>query len=115
MILRLATITLLLAAAAATASAQTLDDLIAKNYAARGHDKLKLVQSLRISGRMSSMEMGVAEAPLVLVQKRPSLTRMDVNFKGMTVVAAYDGTTAWQIMPFFGSDEPQKLSGRDTM
>ena len=29
----------------------------------------------------------------------------------MTGIQAYDGETGWQIMPFAGSSEPEKVSG----
>lgn len=112
--LRFRQLMLLLSAAllCSTGYAQTVDELIAKNVEARGGmDKLKSVQTLRLTGRMT-MGPGL-EAPIVLTLKRPSSMRMDLTFQGMTAVQAYDGKNGWQIMPFQGRTEPEPLSPED--
>ena len=90
------------------ASAQTLDEVLAKNYKAKGGlDKIKAVQTIRITGTMT-LGPGI-EAPFVLVQKRPGMLRMEFTFQGMTGVQAYDGKTGWQLMPFEGRKDPEPL------
>ncbi len=102
---------LLVAFAAAAASAQTSDELIEKNLEARGgREKLKSVQSLRMTGKMV---MGTMEAPFVLEQKRPHNVRMEFTVQGMTGVQAFDGTTGWAVMPFMGKKDPEKMSAED--
>jgi len=92
----------------ASAPAQTVDELIAKNIQARGGmEKLKAAQSMKMTGKM--MMQGGMEAPFVLQSKRPELARMDLTIQGMTMVQAYDGQTAWWIMPFAGSKDPEKM------
>ncbi|MEW6364469.1 MAG: hypothetical protein AB1714_07505 [Acidobacteriota bacterium] len=91
-----------------SATAQTVDELIAKNTEARGGlDKVKAIQSVKISGR--SMMGGGMEAPFVLQIKRPGLARLDVTIQGKTLVQAYDGEAGWQIIPFMGSTDPEKM------
>jgi hypothetical protein len=98
-------------AAAAAASAQSADELIEKNLQARGgREKLKSVQSLRMSGKMM---MGEMEAPFILEQKRPNSVRMEFTVQGMTGVQAYDGATGWAVMPFMGKKDPEKMSAED--
>lgn len=98
-------------AAAAAASAQTADELIEKSLAARGgREKIKSVQSLRMTGKMV---MGTMEAPFVLEQKRPNNMRMEFTLQGMTGVQAFDGATGWAVMPFMGKKEPEKMSAED--
>src|ERR1017187_9574191 len=81
--------------------AQTVDDIIAKNIQARGGlDKLKSVQSTKSTATMA-MGPGM-EAPGVLIQKRGNLARLEFTIQGLTMVQAYDGKNAWQIMPFTG-------------
>ena len=102
---------LLLAATALPAVAEaTLDEIIATNIESRGGMKaLKNIESLRIEGHMA-MGPGM-EAPITMEVKRPNSMRMEFVFQGMTGIQAYDGETGWQIMPFAGSSEPEKVSG----
>jgi outer membrane lipoprotein-sorting protein len=96
---------LLAAVVAAPAAAQTVDELIAKSFEARGGlDKLKAIQSIRMTGKMS---MGPMELPMVIEMKRPASFRADVTVQGTTAVQAYDGATAWGISPMgTGQAEP---------
>jgi len=93
---------------AAPASAQTLDEILAKNVQAKGGaDKLKAVQTMRMTGTMT-IGPGM-EAPFVLEQKRPNKLRMEFTLQGMTGVQAYDGKSGWQLMPFSGRKEAEPL------
>lgn len=95
-------------AAAASLQAQSVDDIIAKDVQARGGmDKLKSVQSLKMTGKMT-VGPGM-EAPIVLRAKRPENLRMDFTFQGMTASQAFDGKSGWQIMPFGGKKDPEAL------
>jgi outer membrane lipoprotein-sorting protein len=90
-----------------------VDEIIAKNVQARGGlEKLKAVQSIKSTANMS-MGQGM-EAPGVLIQKRPSLARLDFTIQGLTAVQAYDGKSAWQIMPFMGKKDPEPMSADET-
>lgn len=94
------------------ASSQTVDELIAKNVQARGGlEKLKGVQSLRFTGKMT-MGPGM-EAPVTLELKRPKNLRMEFTFQGMTAIQGYDGKDGWMIMPFGGSKTPQPMAADD--
>jgi outer membrane lipoprotein-sorting protein len=93
-------------------SAQTVDEIIAKNVQARGGmDKIKAVQTIRSSGTMT-MGPGM-EAPGSMVQKRPDMARLEFTVQGLTAVQAYDGKNAWQIMPFTGKKDPEAMSADD--
>jgi hypothetical protein len=100
-----------LALCASVASAQstpTVDDLIAKNIKARGGmEKLKSVNTVRVSGKMV-MAQGF-EAPFVMMQKRPKMTRTEFTFQGMTGMQVYDGKNAWMVMPFMGKKDPEAM------
>lgn len=90
------------------ASAMNLQDLIAKNLDARGgKDKIVAVNSVVIHGRMR-MPNGI-EAPFTWKWKRPDKLRTEFTLQGMTGIQAYDGKTAWMVMPFTGNTEPQKM------
>lgn len=93
--------------------AQTADEIIAKNIQARGGmDKLKSVQSVKSTATMA-MGPGI-EAPGLLIQKRPQLARLEFTVQGLTAVQAYDGKSAWQIMPFMGKKDPEVMSEDET-
>ena len=97
---------------ATAASAQTVDELIEKNIQAKGgREKIKSVQTLRMTG---SMDIGQgAKAPFVLEMKRPHKVRMEFTVQGMTGVQAYDGTAGWMVMPFMGKKDPEAMSADD--
>jgi outer membrane lipoprotein-sorting protein len=100
-----------LALCASVASAQstpTVDELIAKNIKARGGmEKLKSINSMRMSGKMV-MAQGF-EAPFTVMQKRPKMTRTEFTFQGMTGMQVYDGKNAWMVMPFMGKKDPEAM------
>ena len=89
-------------------AAQTADEVIAKNVAARGGlEKVRAVQSLRMTGTVS-MGPGM-QAPLVLEIKRGGRIRSEVTVEGKTGVQTFDGTSGWAFMPFMGHTEPQAM------
>ncbi len=107
---------LVFAAAAAVfclpASSQTVDEIIAKYYAARGGaDKIKALQSVRMTGRFVA-GAGV-EAPFTLELKRTNMMRLEFVVQGLTAVQAYDGKTGWAIIPFMGKKDPEPMSAED--
>jgi hypothetical protein len=103
-----ATAAIVLTAATATAQDLALDQVLAKHYEAIGGlEAWKQVQSFRATGRMALMPG--TEAPFVMTAKRPLKVRIEFTFQGMTGVQAYDGTTAWMIMPFMGKTEPEPM------
>ena len=108
-------VTLHVAAALAFASsltAQTADEIIAKNIQARGGlEKIKAVKSMKMIGR-TTVGPG-AEAPLTVEIKRPNKMRLDVTFQGMTLTQSYDGKKGWVINPFEGSKNPEPMSPED--
>jgi hypothetical protein len=97
---------LLLAVLSVPVAAQTVDEVIAKSLEARGGlDKLKAIQSIRMSGKMT---MGPMELPMVIEMKRPGAFRADITVQGTVAVSAYDGTTAWGISPM-GTGQAEAL------
>jgi len=100
---------IVLAVTVSCLSAQSVDEIIAKNIQARGGaEKLKSVQSIKATATMT-MGPGM-EAPGILIQKRPALARLEFTVQGLTAVQAYDGKNAWQIMPFTGKKDAELMS-----
>jgi len=90
-----------------SASAQTADELIQKNIAARGGlEKLRGLNSLRMTGKLHS---DGRELPVVIQIKRPAMGRGDVTMQGVRFVLAYDGQSVWEINAFDGKTEPERL------
>jgi outer membrane lipoprotein-sorting protein len=97
-----------LALFAVPATAQTVDDIIAKNITARGGlEKIRAIKTLRTTGTMT-LGPGI-EVPVVIEQKRPNMMRMDVTLQGVAITQAYDGKTGWQINPMQGRKDPEPL------
>jgi len=96
---------------ALVAHAQTADELVAKNIAARGGmDRILAIHSLKTVGRMQQGRMTI---PVTLETAAPSLLRQSFTIQGMTAITAYDGGIAWQISPFEGKKDPQQLGEDD--
>ena len=97
---------LILAALAVPATAQTVDEIIAKSLEARGGlERLKAIQSIRMSGRVSA---GDQKARIVIEVKRPARIRIDTTVDGARAVQAFDGKTAWSLSPL-GGGRPEEL------
>jgi hypothetical protein len=93
------------------ASAQTVDEVIAKNIQAHGGlDKVKSVRSIRTKAKFSQ---GSFRAEFRQENKRPDKVREEFIIQGLAQVQAYDGKTGWQISPFMGRKDPELLSQDD--
>ena len=96
---------------AAVASAQTADELVAKNLQARGGvEKIKAVNTLKMAGKAY---VGI-NAEFSQENKRPNMIRQGFTVQGMTQTIAYDGTVGWKIDPFGGRKDAEML-GEDDM
>jgi len=104
--------TLVLAAlVAAPLSAATLDDVLSQHFEALGgKEKIAAVQSAKMVARQV---FGPQEVPATIYWKRPNMVRLEFTLQGMTGVQAYDGATAWMVMPFLGKTEPEEMTGDD--
>ena len=97
---------------AAIASAQTAEELVAKNIQAKGGlEKIKAINTLRMAGHF---EAGGFTAQIGQDSKRPDMVRQTFTIQGMTAIQAFDGTTGWQIQPFQGRKDPE-LMGEDDL
>jgi hypothetical protein len=101
----------LAAALAAPAPAQSLEEILAQHYeAVGGKERIQAVKSVRLTGRQIA---GPQEMPLTVQWLRPNRIRVEFTFQGMTGIQAYDGTTAWMVMPFLGKVDPEPMTGDD--
>jgi outer membrane lipoprotein-sorting protein len=92
-------------------SAQTVDEIIAKNIAAHGGmTRLKAIQSMRLTGDVGA---GDIQAGFTQIFKRPMKMRLDVSIQGLTLTQAYDGQNGWQVVPFTGKKDPEPMAADD--
>ncbi|GIW53233.1 MAG: hypothetical protein KatS3mg081_2588 [Gemmatimonadales bacterium] len=97
-----------LIAAPAIVQAQSVDEVLQRYFQASGGlDKMKAVQATRVSGRMT-VGQGM-EATFVRTSKRPNKVRLEFTVQGVTGIQAYDGETAWMLMPFMGQTQPELM------
>jgi len=89
--------------------AQTADDIVKKMVEARGGiDKIKAVQSERITGRVA-FPQGF-EGALILELKRPHKLYSEITVQGHKILRAYDGKSAgWVVDPFGENKEVQPM------
>lgn len=104
---------LLMVLVAPAALAYSAAELAAKNVEAKGGiDKVNAIQSLRLSGKLR-VNGGTIELKFVTLVKRPHSIRYEALLQDLTQVQAFDGAQAWQINPFGGRKDPEKLSADD--
>ncbi|MGH8172616.1 MAG: outer membrane lipoprotein-sorting protein [Rhodanobacteraceae bacterium] len=102
----------LFAAVSLDATALSLDELLAKNLAARGGaDKVAAIKTLKCEGSLRFG--GQFELTFVQYQKAPDKLRNEASLQGLTAVQAWDGKEAWQISPFQGRKDPEKMTADD--
>ena len=93
----------------AAGSAQTADEILAKVLAARGGaDKLRAINSERVSGQIS---FGDVTGPFVVELKRPLKMHMQLTIQNQTMVRVYDGKQGWANNPFAGKVDPEAMTG----
>jgi hypothetical protein len=96
----------------ASAHALTADELVAKNIDARGGlAKIHAIKTLKLEGKLRMG--GQFELALVEYKKAPESVRMEATLQGLTQIQAWDGRSAWQISPFQGRRDPEKMSDDD--
>lgn len=99
------------AVAQTPAATPTVDELVAKNFEARGGAAaLAAIETVRFDGRLL-VNQGQVEFKVAETKKRPGKVRTDAVLQGMTLVTAYDGASGWKIYPFQGRKDPEKMSG----
>jgi len=97
---------------APAAHAITADELVAKNIEAHGGaGRIQAIHTLRLEGRL--VVGGGFELAATTVRKAPDKVRNEAMLQGLTMVQSYDGKDAWQIQPFGGRRDPEKLSADD--
>lgn len=94
----------------AGAAGQSVDEVVAKNLAAKGGvTALKAVRAMRISATVKpNPEM---EIPVTITTARPNKLKQESSVQGQKIIMAFDGTTAWSVNPLMGADTPRPIEG----
>ncbi|SFM96580.1 hypothetical protein [Dokdonella immobilis] len=106
---------LLFALASVSAHALTVDELVARNAEARGGlDRIEAIKSIRFEGSLRfTGGFGSIDLTMMQVKKAPEMVRSEVSVQGLTQIQAWDGTEGWQISPFQGRKDPERMTEDD--
>jgi outer membrane lipoprotein-sorting protein len=91
---------------ASVCSAQTLDEIINRYYAANGVETLEKANSMYVEAKASQMGM---EIPMVINVKKPNKVKMVMSIQGMDMVTLFDGEKGYMINPMTGSTDPVEI------
>ncbi|TND05123.1 MAG: signal peptide protein [Bacteroidetes bacterium] len=101
-------ISLFLLAAATTASAQSVDDVIKKyTKATGGPDEQKKLKTVKMTGKM---KQGGMDFPMVIQIMNGTAMRADITVQGMTIIQAFKDTSGWSVNPLSGATTAQKMN-----
>jgi hypothetical protein len=87
---------------------QTVDEIISKYIdAAGGIQNINSLQTLKVTAKLSG---GTMDIPFIQQIKKPGKIRTDMFIQGMTMKRGYDGSQGWQLNPFQGAKEAEKMN-----
>jgi hypothetical protein len=111
-VIRAVTLTGIVIGCVGSIAAQSTGELVAKNVAARGGlDNIKAITSIRMSGKLETQGTVIQ---YFADTKPDSIVRESQTLQGMTRIHAYDGSEAWQIDPFAGRRDAERMGEDDT-
>jgi hypothetical protein len=103
----------LLILVAATAQAQTADEIIAKYSAAMGGlDAFTKVTTAKMTGTVTAQSM---ELPMTVQIVNGKAMRTDVEVMGQSVVNVYNNGTGWKINPYAGAESATEVTGAELL
>ena len=98
----------------AQARADSADDLVAKNLAARGGAaKLAAITSIQFTGKIivqGNYELTFRETR----GRKGGAALIESSLQGLTLVQGFDGSVGWRINPFEGRRDAERTSEDDT-
>ena len=96
-----------------TVAAQTAEEIVRKALDARGGmQKIKTVQSERISGQVSFSQG--PQGTFVVELKRPLKMHVEISIEGQKIIRVYDGkSSGWVVNPFAENKDAQPLPAED--
>jgi len=95
-----------------SAQAETAEELVAKNLAARGGaDKLAAIHSYVAKGEMrfpGDFRLAFSETRM-RIDAKTGAVRIEASLQGLTVIQAYDGQNGWRVNPFEGRKDAERM------
>ncbi len=91
---------------ASVCSAQTLNEIVNKYYAANGSENLEKATTLCMEGRVSQMG---TEMPMSIMVKKPNMVKMVITYSGLEIITAFDGEKGFMVNPLAGMTEPMEI------
>lgn len=79
--------------------AQTVDEVLAKNYQATGQSKMADVKTYYVKAKMSMMGM---DMPMTIQMKKPDKFRINMEVMGQKIEQGFDGENGWMRNPMTG-------------
>src|SRR5882724_4549697 len=105
-------LTSLLLSFSSSLPAQTVNQILAKVFAARGGlAKMRSIKSERVAGTISFGSE--ASGPFAVELKRPLKMHMTLSVQNQTMVRVFDGTQGWANNPFAGKVNPDSMTDED--
>src|SRR5207302_1169561 len=100
---------------ATSVAAQTADELVARNLAARGGpDQLAAIHTIVSRGELrfpGDFKLAYKETRARVGGKTADCAvRVDASLQGLTLVQAFDGTNAWRVNPFEGRRDAERMA-----
>ncbi len=89
-------------------SARDIADAYIENTG--GAEAYKNLESLRMTGTSTMQGM---EFPIVITTNSDDKLHVEVDVQGQTIIQAYDGEKAWQVMPFQGITTPTEMADEE--
>jgi len=95
------------------ASAQTVDEIIAKHLDATGGiENLKAIKTMKTIGSVKMMGM---ELPYTHFVMDPFKNYFELSVQGKAIKQVYDGTIGWMVNPMAGAVAPEKVDDETAM
>lgn len=77
-----------------------------------GAERWAAVEAMTVTGDYTSFSLTF---PFTIHRKRTLHYRFDHHLNSRPVVVAYDGAKAWQVHPFYGSEDPMVVPNNDSL
>ena len=98
---------------ALVADSPTLDEIIQKNFEARGGaENWQAVKSMKIAGDFTSFSV---PRPYTMYRKRPDFYRIEYFLSTKQVTRTYDGEATWWINPWFETFDAGPIPSPDSL
>lgn len=94
----------------ASLGAQTLEEIVKRNYEASSMEAYKNASTVKITAKALQ---GGMEIPMVISIKNPDKVRVEMSFQGMSIIQSFDGTTGYMVNPMMGSNDVIEMPPAD--